>query len=140
MDPILSEDIKKELKKEFKSLTGDVCINVFTQKGQNDQFNDFAVTVCKEFSELSDKIHYHQFDSKSEEAKEYELTSSPEILFNPDRYDIRFMGAPLGEEGRSFVATIMMVSAGRGVLSESSLERIKGLKDPREIMVFVTPT
>lgn len=140
MDPILSKDVKKELKKEFKSLTGDVSIMVFTRKGRNDQFNEFALTVCKEFSELSDKIHYQQLDGKSEEATRHKLTSSPEILFNPDRYDIRFMGAPLGEEGRSFVATIMMVSTGKGVLAEASLERIRGLKDPREIMVFVTPT
>lgn len=140
MDPILSKDVKKELKKEFKSLTGDVNIMVFTQKGRNDQFNEFAVTVCKEFSELSDKISYKQSDGNSEEAEKYKVTASPEILFNPDRYDIRFMGAPLGEEGRSFVAAIMMLSTGRGVLAETSLERIRGLKDAREIMVFVTPT
>ena len=140
MAPILSKDVKKNLKKEFEALTGEVSIMVFTQKGHNDQFNEFALSICKEFSELSDKISFQQLDGKSEEAKKYKVTSSPEILFNPDRYDIRFMGAPMGEEGRSLVATVMMVSTGRGILSESILERIRGLKDPREVMVFVTPT
>ena len=140
MDPILSKDVKKNLKKEFTALASEVHIIVSTQKGHNDQFNEFALSVCKEFSELSDKISFNQIDGKSEEAKKYKVTSSPEILFNPDRYDIRFMGAPMGEEGRSLVATIMMVSTGRGILSESSLERLRGLRAPREVMVFVTPT
>ena len=140
MERILSSDLQKNLKKEFSSLTGDVKLVVITKKGRNDQFNDIAVEICKEFSGLSDKIHFRHIDADGDEVKQYEIDSSPVILFNPDKYDIRFMGSPLGEEGRSFVAAIMMVSMGQGVLSGGSIDRIRALKDPREIMVFVTPT
>lgn len=140
MQEILSSDVKETLKKEFESLTGDVRLIVITQKGHNDQFNDIAVEVCREFSELSDKIAFRKLDTSSEEAKQYGIDSSPVILFNPDTCNIRFMGAPLGEEGRSFVSAIMMVSMGKGILSDSSIDRIRGLKDSREVMVFVTPT
>ncbi|UCG79216.1 MAG: hypothetical protein JSV21_05180 [Nitrospirota bacterium] len=140
MDPILSTDIKEKLIEEFASLSGNVDIHVYTAKGINDKYNEYAVKICEEFSGLSEKISYEEHDLDSDEARRYGVKSSPSILFSPDRYGIMIMGAPLGEEGRSFVAAIVMVSSGKGILSESSDERLRGLKDKREIMVFVTPT
>jgi len=140
MKDILGADVKEKLKKEFETLSGDVRLLVFTRKGLNDEFNEFAVTICREFSELSDRISFEHKDADSEDGGRYGIESSPVILFNPDSYNIRFMGAPLGEEGRSFVAAIMMVSKGRGILSAPSVERIGTLKEKREILIFVTPT
>ncbi|GBE31172.1 MAG TPA: hypothetical protein ENH07_08925 [Nitrospirae bacterium] len=140
MEEILSSDVRKNLKKEFSALSGNVRLVAFTTKGLNDRFNDIAVKICEEFSGLNDKISFEHRDLGSDEAKKSGIDSSPVILFNPDKYNIRFMGAPIGEEGRSFVATIMMVSTGNGVLSKPSIERLKELKEPRDVIIFVTPT
>jgi thioredoxin reductase (NADPH) len=53
---------------------------------------------------------------------------------------MRYTGAPLGEEGRSLLIAILMASTGRSILTAPSMERLAGLKEKRDIQVFVTPT
>lgn len=140
MERIIAADMVDVLRKEFSGLTGDVNLLVFTKKGLNDRFNEFTLSLCKELSELSEKMNLRHHGLRSKEAKEYGIDTSPVILLNPERYRVRFMGAPLGEEGRSLVAGINIVSHGHGLLAEGSTKRLQELKDDREILVFVSPT
>ncbi len=140
MPEILTEGIRKVLKREFAALTADVELLVFTRKGLNDKFNEITVGLCRELEALSGKIHFKHREADGGEAERYGVTTSPVVLLNPDRYRIQFMGAPVGEEMRSLVLAIRMVSQGRGVLSGASAAKLKGLKEQREVMVFVSPT
>jgi thioredoxin reductase (NADPH) len=140
MDRIITVDVAETLRKEFSTLRDDVHLVVFTKKGKNDKFNDFSVNLCRELSEVSKKIRWKHHDGDSKEAQKYGITTSPVILINPNKYRIQFSGAPLGEEGRSLIAAITMVSHGHGVLSEEPAKRVRELKDPREVLVFVSPT
>jgi len=39
----------------------------------------------------------------SEQARARGVTFSPTLLLAPDRYDIRYLGAPVGEESRTLI-------------------------------------
>jgi len=137
---VIGDDIRNVLKKEFRSLRRDIYLHLFIKKGLNDRHNEFTIKFCKELSLLSKKIHCHRHSAASLKAKEIAVETSPVVAVNPDEYDIQFLGAPVGEEGRAFITTITMVSQNRGLLSKESRQRLKELEDQREVMVFVSPT
>ncbi len=140
MKELIPDDLKGVLKKEFQSLKSTVHIAVFTKKGINNEYNNYAIELFKELSELTSKIKVKKLSLNSKLARQKGITSSPAILIEPDKYDILFLGAPLGEEGRTLIGAIMLVSEGKGLLSTDSVSRIKELKEKRELMVFVSPT
>ncbi len=136
----ITEDVRAVLKDTFKALQDDVPIEVFTQKGINDTFNDALVTLVETLREISPKIKpsFHQIgDSQSGKR---DVKRSPTLLVAPDKYRIRFTGSPLGEEGRSLILAIVMASTRAVTLTEESLGKLLTLDAKREIQVFVSPT
>ncbi len=138
--PIIPEDSKQKLKEEFQLLKRKILIYVFTQEGENQQFNNFTIKLMQELTELSEKIEARFYKIGEAESIKYNVTRSPTLLVDPENYNIRYTGAPAGEEGRSLIETILMTSLGFTVLSKASREKLSGLKEKRHIMVFVSPT
>jgi thioredoxin reductase (NADPH) len=68
------------------------------------------------------------------------VTTSPTLLIAPEKYSIRWLGAPMGEEARSFLETLILVGLDKSHLSDQSLGVIKKIDSPRNIKVFVSPT
>ncbi len=68
------------------------------------------------------------------------MTGSPTILFDPERLSIRYLGAPYGEEGRTFLGTILLLGYRTSGVSEQSLKILNRIDSSREIKVFVSPT
>ncbi|WP_051261161.1 FAD-dependent oxidoreductase [Desulfovibrio inopinatus] len=136
----LPEKSRKTLQETFKTLAGPVPIYVFTKDGQNDTFNDFTLKFTRDITRLSSHITMVHRDLDHIDAQKYGVDRSPTILFSPDRYDIRFIGAPSGEEGRSFLETILYVSAADSVLSDASRANMAKLEDKRVVKVFVSPS
>jgi thioredoxin reductase (NADPH) len=136
----ITADIKKILHDTFKTLKEDVVIEVFTKKGENDAFNDATVSLVKALSEITPKIKPSFHEIGDNLAREKGISRSPTILLAPDKYNIRYTGSPLGEEGRSFIVAVIMVSTASVVLNEESLKRLTELKDKRDVQVFVSPT
>jgi len=137
---IITEDVKKVLRDAFKELRDEVIVEVFTKEGVNDPFNDVAVGLVKALSELTDKIKPHFSKIGDEMAKNRKVFRSPTVLIAPDTYAIRYTGAPVGEEGHSFITALLMVSNGKTLISDDSRQRLKKLKETREVRVFVSPT
>jgi thioredoxin reductase (NADPH) len=139
---ILPDDVKQAIRETFQQgLTTDVAIEVYTKAGQNDQFNEAAVSLIKSLAGLSDKLKASFHAVGDELSVKRNVTRSPSILIAPDRYRIRYTGAPLGEEGRSFIVALMMASTGKPLLTEPSMKKIaEGLREKRDIQVFVSPT
>jgi thioredoxin reductase (NADPH) len=81
---------------------------------------------------------YHR--EGDEEARKHDVTRFPTILIEPERYRIRYTGAPAGEEGKSLIETVLHVSARDSGLAKESREMLAGLSEPRHIRVFVNPT
>lgn len=136
---LVSEDIKNILRDAFKDLREEVIIEVFTKEGVNDPFNRATKELITVIAELSPKIKPSFYTIGDEKSRNRNVFRSPTILIAPDRYNIRFTGAPVGEEGRSFILTILMVSTGNTVLSEKSLKKLMRLKEKRDIKVYVSP-
>ena len=137
----LPDDVKQVIKETFfKELKEDVAIEVYTKQGVNDQFNDATVSLVKALSVLSDKLKVSFHKIGDEQSIKRGVQRSPSVLIAPDKYRMRYTGAPLGEEGRSLLVAILMASSGKTVLTAPTMERLAGLKEKRDIQVFVSPT
>jgi len=136
----ISEDTRKVVKDELAQMKRAVTVNAVLSEEQNKPFNEFCRKLLTELSALSDKIK-PVFDAPgSAAAKKYGVTRTPTLLVEPERYAIRFTGAPAGEEARTFLLALLMASAGKTILSEPSRQRLSELKENRNIKVFVSPT
>ena len=136
----ISEIMKKVLQKELAQMKGSVTLIAALSDEQNKPFNDFCRKLLEELSALTDKIRPVIVDPDSETAKKYHITRTPTFLIEPERYAIRFTGAPAGEETRTFLLSVIMASAGITMLSDASKKRLSELKENRNIKVFVSPT
>ena len=96
-------------------------------------------SLCRELSELSPKLPLEVLGLDSEAAKHHGVDFSPTLLLAPDRCRIRYLGAPLGEEGRTLIETILRLSAGKSGLSQTSKNLLAELTEERHVQVFVNP-
>ncbi len=139
-EELITEDIKNSLRGTFKQLKDTVLIEVYTQAGMNETFNEAAISLIKVMPELSDKIKAGFYKLRDEKAKKQNIQRSPTVLIAPDKYNIRYTGAPAGEEASSFVISLLMVSTNKTILSNDSRKRLERLKEKRHVRIFVSPT
>jgi hypothetical protein len=130
-DEFISDDVKSSLKKAFKQLGDTVTIEVYTQMGTNDPFNEATVSLAKAMSGLSDKLRVSFYNLREEQAKKRRVKRSPTVLIAPDKYAIRYTGSPTGEEAASFVLSLIMASTGRTYLTDDSRKRLERLTGKR---------
>lgn len=140
MKEILTQQMKDDVKKGFSQLKEDVVLMVFTKKGVNDPYNEMLTALIKEIAEVDARVKPEFHKAGDAASEKYSVTRSPTLLVSPDRYNIRFTGAPLGEEGRTLIMSIIMASTGRGAISEDSRDRLGRLKDKRHVRIFTSPT
>jgi thioredoxin reductase (NADPH) len=136
----LPSDTKKILSDRFKELHNKVVLEVFTKKGQNDQYSALTVFFVKELEKISEKIEVHVNTVGDEQSKKYHVSRAPTVLISPEEYHLRYTGAPLGQEGQSFIEAIVLVSQKASSLSKISKELLAELQEPRHLQVFVTLT
>jgi thioredoxin reductase (NADPH) len=129
-----------QLKATFEQLPHEIPLLLFSAKGEDDVFVHANRQVIRAFRELSKKITLREYNLDHELAQKYHVTSSPTLLIAPDRYNIRWLGAPMGEEARTFLEILLLVGMGKSNLSEQSLKVIERIDSPRSIKVFVSPT
>ena len=101
------QEVEKELKRLFEQIPEEIPIYLFAQPGINDVFADTARQAIRYFRDLSGKILFREYKLDHELAKKYNVDSAPTILIDPEHYNIRWLGAPLGEEGRIFIEMLM---------------------------------
>lgn len=138
--PFISDDVKEAIRTLFKKLKDRVLVEVYTKMGVNDTFNDVTSELFETMSTLSDKLDVKFHTVGDELSRKRDISRSPVILIAPDKYHIRYTGAPLGEEGRSLTMSLIMASSGRTLLTDVSKKRLDSLKEKRYIKVFVSPT
>jgi thioredoxin reductase (NADPH) len=130
----------RQLQQTFASLPNEIPLFLFVQKGRDDVYVDACRQVVRAFRELTDKIKFKEYYLDHELARKWKVDSSPTLLIDPERYNIRWMGAPMGEEGRSFLEAMLLVGMGKSDLSDQSLQVIRRLDAPRTVKIFVSPT
>ena len=140
---LLGLDVRAQIKdifeKEFKE---PVSIKVFSQAIGCDSCQTTEELV-KELAEVAgeDRIKYEIYSPvlEKELAEQYGVDRIPTIVIEGDKdYGIRYIGLPAGLEFSTLVQGIIQVSKREPNLSEKTLELIKDVDIPIEIMVFVT--
>jgi thioredoxin reductase (NADPH) len=133
-------EVQHQLRMIFDQLPHTVHLYLFTQEGRNDVYNQAAKEVVRAFSELGSKVELHELTLDDKLAKKYQVDISPSILFDPEHYSIRFLGAPMGEEGRTLLEAVVLIGLGKSNLSEQSLKIIEKLNSNRRVKIFSSPT
>ncbi|MDA8168574.1 MAG: FAD-dependent oxidoreductase [Nitrospiraceae bacterium] len=139
-EEVITPEIARILAETFRELEGEVTLHAFTKKGRNDQFNEVLVNLVNGISRVDGRIKPFFHEIGGEASEKYKVQRSPSLLVSPEKYRIRYTGAPLGEEGRSFIAAVLMASRGKPLLSKNSAKRLEALRQNREVKVFVSPT
>ncbi len=132
------EKFLKQLKDTFQRLPNEIPLVMFTERGRDDVFCETNRQIIRAFRELSPKITFKEYYLDHELAKKWNVTYSPTLLIAPEQYDIRWLGAPMGEEGRTFLETLVLVGLGKSNLSEQSQKTIEKIDSPRQVKVFVS--
>lgn len=130
----------KQLRQTFASFTHDIPLYLFAQPGKNDVFADACRQIVRAFRELTPKITLKEFGLDHELAAKWGVTSTPTLVIDPEHYHVRWLGAPMGEEGRSFLEAMLLMGMGQSGLSDQSEKVLQQIEQPRMIKVFVSPT
>jgi len=140
---LIPDEHKEHLRAELnEKLENPVKIIMFTQEVEC-QFCTQTRQLINELAALNDKIKVEIYDflKDSEKAKEYGVDKVPAIAIVGERdYGIRFYGIPYGYELQTFLETVINVSKGKTDISEEIRNRLKEIKTPVHIQVFVTLT
>jgi len=139
-DSSIPPEVQQQLRMIFDQLPHTVHLYLFTQQGRNDVYNHAATEVVRSFSELGNKVKLHELTLDDKLAKKYQVDISPSILFDPEHYSIRFLGAPMGEEGRTLLETVVLIGLRKSNLSEQSLKIIDKVDSNRRVKIFSSPT
>ncbi|MBW2192521.1 MAG: FAD-dependent oxidoreductase [Deltaproteobacteria bacterium] len=139
-EEVAIQEAQREITKLFRAITEEIPLFLFAQPGINDVFSDAARQAIRFFRQLSDKIVFREFDLSHENAKKWNIEHSPTLVFDPDNYNIRWLGAPLGEEGRIFLEALILIGTRKSNLNKQSLQVIQRIDQPRNIKVFVSAT
>jgi glutaredoxin-like protein len=133
------EHIKSEL---AENLVNPVKLIMFTQQLECQLCVQTKLLVT-EMAAMNDKIQaeVHDFIADAELAKQYRVEKIPAIVLVGQRdYGIRIYGLPYGYEFQTLMSALMIVSQGRTDLLEETRTKLKAVKTPVHIQVFVTLT
>lgn len=135
-----SKNVMDQIKNTFENMPHDIDIYLFASKVGDDVFIQANRQIIRAFRELTSRINFREYDLEHDLARKWNADTSPTLMIAPERYSIRWLGAPMGEEGRTFLETLLLVGMGQSNLGEQALKVIKKIDSPRNIKVFVSPT
>ncbi len=138
IDDAQMRQVQAELARILSGLKHEIPIYLFTETGTNEVFNDAARQALRFFRQLTDKIVLREFNLSHEKAREMGIDHSPTLVFDPERYNVRWLGAPLGEEGRIFLEVLLRIGTGKSDLNDSAMTVLKKIEQPRQVKVFVS--
>ncbi len=167
-DTLIDAETLGHLKELFASLTRDVELHTFVRavsangsNGKKQSSSDgeealllagFTVNLCRELAAVSPRVRHveHAVKPGAEAAATAGTGSGPEgavslfpsILIKSagaDQPVFRITGAPLGEEARVLVQSILLFGTGKSGMSAAAAKMLQTLKEPRHVRVFSSP-
>jgi thioredoxin reductase (NADPH) len=123
----LLEQAQKQLIAVFKEMPHEIPLLLFTSPGKNEPFSHAARELVRSVRQIAPKVSLREYDITHELAKKWNVDFAPTLLFDPERYNVRWLGAPVGEEGRTFVEALIMMGYRRTNLSDVSLKILQKL-------------
>jgi glutaredoxin-like protein len=140
---LIPEEHKEHLRNELnEKLEKSVRIIMFTQEIEC-QFCAQTRQLISELAVLNDKIktEIYDFVADAEKVKEYSVDKVPAIVIIGEKdYGVKFYGLPFGYELQTLLESVINVSRGKTDISEETKNRLKEIKTPVHIQVFVTLT
>jgi glutaredoxin-like protein len=140
---LIPEEHKEHLKSELnEKLENPVKIIMFTQEVEC-QFCSQTRELMNEMATLSDKIKVEVYDfvADAEKAKQYGVDKVPATVILGDKdYGVKYYGLPFGYELQTLIEGLINVSKGKTNIPEETKQRLKEIKVPIHIQVFVTLT
>ena len=140
---LLNLEVRNQLKdifeKEFKE---PVTIKLFSQAIGCESCETVEALVEELRSAVGeDRIAYELYSPviDKEKAEEYGIDRIPTIVIEGEKdYGIRYIGLPAGLEFSTLVQGILQVSKREPKLAPQTIEQLKNIDIPIELMVFVT--
>jgi glutaredoxin-like protein len=140
---LISDERKEYIRGEFqKKLEKTVKILMFTQDVEC-QFCAQTRQLINELAFLDNRItvEIYDFVANADKAKEYGIDKVPALIVMGERdFGVRFYGLPYGYELQTLLDAIINVSKRQTDLSEETKDRLKEIRKPVHIQVFVTLT
>jgi len=139
---LLNLEVRTQLKDIFsKELKEQVNLKLFSQ-AIGCETCQVAEELLKELADVEpEKIKLEVYSPliDKEISQKYGIDRVPTIVIEGDKdYGIRYIGLPAGLEFTTLVQGIVQVSKREPKLSERTVEMLKNIDLPMEIMVFVT--
>ncbi len=143
---LIQESDRKYLADEFRQLTDDVALIVFTQEFEC-QFCTETREIATELASLSERISLEVYDLVKDKdiAESHGIDKIPATIVmkggtNKKDYGIRYYGIPSGYEFSSLIQDILMIGTGDTGLSVETKALLADLNQDLHLQVFVTPT
>ncbi|RMH00678.1 MAG: glutaredoxin [Aquificota bacterium] len=139
---LLSLDVRTQLKDIFaKELKEPVNLKLFSQ-AIGCETCQTAEDLLKEVAGLEPeriKLEIYSPLIDKEVSQKYNIERVPTIVIEGEKdYGIRYIGLPAGLEFTTLIQGIVQVSKREPKLSERTVDMLKGIDLPMELMVFVT--
>jgi len=140
MEKEMLEQAQAQLVEILGNIPNDLPLLLFTTPMKNELFSDATRKIIRGVRQLAPKITLREYDLSHELAGKWKAEHSPTLLFDPEHFNIRWLGAPLGEETRTFIEALKVIGYRKSDLSDESRKVLKKIQSPRHIKVFVSPT
>ena len=140
-ESFMPADVQARLKDAFKKLPYSIPVLLFSREDRNDDANHILRQLMEALGEVSSgKVRFESFSLDHPKARELEVDRSPTLVFAPDRYRIRYLGVPLGEESASLMQILMLMGTGQSNLGEEAAKVVDRIQSPRSVRIFVSLT
>jgi glutaredoxin-like protein len=144
---LLNDEVAGQVQQAFEDLKEPVQV-LFFGKESGCAYCDDTLRLAQEVADLSDKIELDIYDLDRDAgiAEQYEVDKAPALVIAGRDgeqildYGIRYAGIPAGHEFSSLIHSMLLVSGRDSGLSEETRRVLGELKEPVQMLVFVTPT
>jgi thioredoxin reductase (NADPH) len=107
------EELQTQLEPLFKDMPNEISLILFTRPGKNDIFSSATRFLIRAIREVAPTISLREYDLSHKLALQWNVDRSPTLLVDPDRYRVRWLGAPIGEQAQAFVQALLMIGRRR---------------------------
>jgi len=140
---VIPEEHRKHLAEDLaRRLLNPIRLVVFTQEYECPHCAHTR-SLLEELAGLSDKLSVEVYDfvAHSDKARTYGVDKVPAVaIIGAKDYGLRFYGLPYGYEFQTLLEGIVSASRGRAEVSEETREKLRSIRSPVHIQVFVTLT
>ncbi len=139
-DQAMLDQAQAQMISAFEKMPHEVPLLLFTAPDKNAPYCDAARQVIRSIRQMAPKVSLKEYDLGHQVAGQWNAEHCPTLLFDPEHYHIRWLGAPVGEEGRTFVEALLMLGYTQAGLHEDAARILQKIDSPRQIKVFVSPS